>query len=185
MKKALVLLVACFAFVGAACGGGSDDSSSSGSSSGSSSDSSSDQAKGDSDSDFCDLARKFEKDFENAGNGTDSQDTAALFKDLRSAIDQLEQKAPKEIEADVKVVAKAFRESDDLLKKYDYDFTKVPQEEADKVSLDDPEVTKASDNVESYFETTCGIDSDGDGDTDGKIDNSGTSSTTETTAQGE
>ena len=185
MKKLLVLLVVgWFGLVGAACGDSGDGGS--GSDGGSSSSGSS--SSGDSDSDFCELARKFEKDFEDAGSGDSSKDQAALFKDLRSAIDQLDEKAPDEIDDDVKVVANAFRESDDLLKKYDYDFTKVPEEEAAKVSLNDPAVTEASNNVESYFEKTCGIDSDGDGDTDGKIDNSGSSgtstpdATTETTA---
>jgi hypothetical protein len=193
MKKVLLVLFACFALVTAACGGGGDDSGSD-----SSGDDGSDGAvaKGDPDSDFCELARKFTKDFEDSSNAQNANDQAAVFKDLRAAIEKLEDKAPDEIEADVKVVADAFRESDDLLKKYDYDFTKVPEEEASKISLQDPEVTKSSDRVESYFEKTCGIDSDGDGDTDGEVDSSdsgggsGTDDsapddTTETTAEGE
>jgi hypothetical protein len=189
MKKVLLVLFACFALVTAACGGGGDDSGSD-----SSGDDGSDGAvaKGDPDSDFCELARKFTKDFEDSSNAQNANDQAAVFKDLRAAIEKLEDKAPDEIEADVKVVADAFRESDDLLKKYDYDFTKVPQEEAAKISLDDPKITESSNRVESYFEKTCGIVVDGDGDTDGilattttaagDVSTNGTDDTTETTA---
>jgi hypothetical protein len=200
MKKVLVVLLACFALVGAACGG-SDDGDSASSSDAKSGSSSSDDtvAKGDPDSDFCDSARKFSKDFNDSSNA-DEEDQAKVFKDLRAAIEKLEDQAPDEIEDDVKVVADAFKESDDLLKKYDYDFTKVPEEEASKLSINDPKVTASSDRVESYFEKTCGIDSDGDGDTDGVMESSttvpddssgtddgsdGTDDTTETTAEGE
>jgi hypothetical protein len=196
MKKVLVALFAMLAFVSSACGG-SDDNSSDDNGSSSSSSNDGTVAKGDPDSDFCDSARKFSKDFNDTGDADTPEEQKAVFKDLRSAIDTLEDEAPDEIEDDVKVVADAFRESDDLLKKYDYDFTKVPEEEASKISINDPEVTASSDRVESYFEKTCGIDSDGDGDTDGKVDSSddststsvddgsGTDDTTETTAEGE
>jgi hypothetical protein len=192
MKKVLVVLFAMFAFVSAACGG-SDDNASSDDNGSSSNDGT--VAKGDPDSDFCDSARKFSKDFNDTGDADTPEEQMQVFKDLRSAIDTLDKEAPDEIEDDVKIVADAFRESDDLLKKYDYDFTKVPEEEAAKISINDPEVTAASDRVESYFEKTCGIDSDGDGDTDGVSDDdststsvedgTGTDETTETTAEGE
>jgi hypothetical protein len=193
MKKFLVLLIASFALVSAACGSGSDSKSDSKSSSTKSTGGSdATVAKGDPKSDFCDLARKFTKDFKDTTDASNTQDEAALFKDLRSAIDQLDKTAPSEIDADVKVVADSFRQSDDVLKKYDYDFTKVPQEEAAKISLDDPKITESSNRVESYFEKTCGIDVDGDGDTDGilattttaagDVSTSGTDDTTETTA---
>jgi hypothetical protein len=189
MKKFLVLVIASFALVSAACGSGSDSKSSSTKSTGGSD---ATVAKGDPKSDFCDLARKFTKDFKDTTDASNTQDEAALFKDLRSAIDRLDKTAPSEIDADVKVVADSFRQSDDVLKKYDYDFTKVPQEEAAKISLDDPKITESSNRVESYFEKTCGIDVDGDGDTDGilattttaagDVSTNGTDDTTETTA---
>jgi hypothetical protein len=175
MKKVLLVLFACFALITAACGGSDDGDG--GSDNGSESDT---PDKGDPDSDFCDLARKFSEDFEDTASAETPEDQKAVFEDLRSAIDQLEDEAPDEIEDDVKIVADAFRESDDLLKKYDYDFTKVPEEEAQAISLQSAEVTEASDRVESYFERTCGIDSDGDGDTDGEVDSSGDTTGTST-----
>src|SRR3954454_24278420 len=148
MKKVLVLLVASLAFVSAACSGGDDGDSKSSDSGGKDSGKSSTTeavAKGDPNSDFCDLARKFSKDFNDTSSADNAAEEASVFKDLRAAIDQLDKKAPDEIKDDVKVVAVAFRKSDDLLKKYDYDFTKVPPDEASKISLDDPQVTASSD----------------------------------------
>ena len=170
MPKAVVLLLATVAFVFAGCGGSGHGT----------------VAKGDASSEFCGLARKFTKDFKDTSNVDNPKDEAALFKDLRPAIDQLERKAPSAIKADLTVVATSFREADDLLQKYGYDFAKVPEEEASKVSLDDPGVTAASDRVQSYFEKSCRIDTDGDGDTDGIINTTSTTAgdTTPTTAAG-
>ena len=201
MKKSLVLLVlGLLALVAAACGDSGDGDDNGGSASDTSEESSSDEGGGgDSDSEFCELARKFSEEFEDSAAASNQEDQATQFKELRAAIEQLEDEAPDEIEDDVKTVADAFRESDDLLKKYDYDFSKVPEAEAENVSINSAEVTAASNRVESYFEKTCKIDSDGDGDTDGEIettdptagDDSGTSGeeqapddTTETTAEG-
>src|SRR3954453_3154773 len=126
MKKVLVLLVASLAFVSAACGGGGKGDSKSSDSGGKDSGKSSTTeavAKGDPNSDFCDLARKFSKDFNDTSSSADNAaEEVSLFKDLRASIAQLDKKAPDEIKDDLKVVAVAFRKSDGLLKKYDYDF---------------------------------------------------------------
>jgi hypothetical protein len=169
MKKLLVLLsLAALLFAG--CGGGDDD--------GGSVDTASDEAsgaddtdfEGDEDSDFCDLAKKYEEEFDDSGDSSDTEDFEADFKELSAAIDKLADEAPGEIEGDVETIADAFNQYNDLLKKYDYDFSKIPEEESKKISLDNPEVEQASNRVESYFEKVCKMDSDGDGDTDGVID---------------
>src|SRR5689334_12211528 len=107
MKKVLVLLIASLALVGAACGNKDDGDSSDKSSSADGKSATTDVtvAKGDPDSDFCGLARKFTKDFADTSNASNSEDQTKIFKDLRSAIDQLDKTAPDEIDADVKVVA--------------------------------------------------------------------------------
>jgi hypothetical protein len=177
MKKVLLVLFATLTLlVAGACG---DDSDSDNGSDAVASDeaktdtSSGSDAKGSGGGEFCELARKFDEEFDDAGTG-EGDDQAAVFKDLRNAIEQLEDKAPDDIEDDVTTVADAFRQSDDILKKYDYDFTKIPEAEASKISLQNPKVVEASNNVESYFEKKCGIDSDGDGDTDGVIESTTT-----------
>jgi hypothetical protein len=169
MKKLLVLL-ALAALLFAGCGDGDDG--------GGTVDTASDEAsggddtdfEGDEDSDFCELAKKYEEEFEDSGQAEDSEDFEADFKELSAAIDKLADEAPGEIESDVETIADAFNEYNDLLKKYDYDFSKIPQEESEKINLDNPEVEQASNRVESYFEKVCKMDSDGDGDTDGEID---------------
>jgi hypothetical protein len=178
MRKLLVLLSLAVLFL-AGCGGDDDSATS---------DDTSEAADGatttaDTDfsgkgsGDFCDLARKYTEDFEDTAEAETSDDLEKTYKDLASAIDKLTDEAPKEIKADAEVVNGKFKEINTLLAKYDYDFSKVPEAEANTMSLDDPEVQAASDRVESYFEKVCKIDSDDDGDTDGvtNSDDSGTS----------
>ncbi|HUP84917.1 MAG TPA: hypothetical protein VM143_04530 [Acidimicrobiales bacterium] len=192
MKKLLmILVVAMLVFSG--CGGGDDKG-------GDSVDSASDDT-GDSSSttadtdfsgkgggDFCDLAKQYQKDFEDTSNTSNSaDDTKKQFQELTAAIKKLVSEAPGEIKDDTKVVSEVFQRYDTLLQKYDYDFAKIPQEEAAKINFEDPKVSAASNRVESYFEKVCKIDSDGDGDTDGVIGDSSTTTapeeTTETTEE--
>jgi hypothetical protein len=141
--------------------------------------------------DFCDLARQYEKDFDDTGNADSADDVEKNYKDLAKAVDNLVKEAPSEIKGDTQKVNDAFKDLNAVLAKYDYDFEKIPQAEADKMQLDSPEVEAASNRVESYFEKVCKIDSDHDGDTDGVIEDNSTSTseqapddTTETTEEG-
>lgn len=124
---------------------------------------------GDDSGDFCDLAREYEKDFEDTGEATTADEMEKEYEELTSAIGKLSDQAPDEIKADVEVVSDAFTTFYETLKKYDFDFTKIPESEAEQLDLDSPEIESASNRVESYFEKVCEIDSDGDGDTDGEI----------------
>jgi hypothetical protein len=167
MRKFLLLLgVTTLAFTG--CGGddadggraagtseaGRDDTDFSGSGSG----------------DFCDLARDYAKEFEDTSETTDETDLADKYKDFADAVDELAREAPDEIEADVALVNRSFRQFVDLLEKYDYDVTKIPEAEAAEIDLDSPELQAANNRIQSYFEKVCKIDTDDDGDTDGVID---------------
>ena len=170
MKKLLVLLCLAALFL-AGCGddgGGSGDVDTA-------SESSDDKAgdtnfSGKGGDDFCDLAKKYEEDFEDTGEAGESTDIEKEFTELTAAIDKLADEAPGEIEDDTKKIAEAFGEYNDLLKKYDYDFSKIPESESEEISIENPDVEAASNRVESYFEKVCKMDSDGDGDTDGVID---------------
>ena len=171
MKKLLVLLCLAALFL-AGCGdggdgdGGSVDTAAEGSD-GKSGDTNFSGKGGD---DFCDLAKKYEEDFEDTGDTNTAEDIEKEFNELTTAIDKLADEAPGEIEDDTKKIAGAFNEYNDLLKKYDYDFSKIPEAESKEISIENPDVEAASNRVESYFEKVCKMDSDGDGDTDGVID---------------
>ena len=105
MRKLLILLcLTSLAFAG--CGGGDDESSDTGSGSGAAgtSESGSDAAddadtdfSGKGSGDFCDLARKYEEDFDDTGNTESAADVEKEYKELASAIDNLVDEAPSEI----------------------------------------------------------------------------------------
>ena len=178
MKK-LLLVLALAALLFAGCGdgddGGNDAGDGGGAAAGTSEEGSGDDAadtefSGKGGDDFCDLAKKYEEDFEDTGDPTSGGDIEKEFTELTEAIDKLADEAPGEIEEDTKKIAAAFKEYNDLLKKYNYDFTKIPESESQNIDIENPDVEAASNRVESYFEKVCGMDSDGDGDTDGVID---------------
>lgn len=161
MKK-LLLLLGLAALLLAACGGdGAGDEGRSGATG--------TEFSGKGGDDFCELAKKYEEDFEDTGDAASSEDIEKEFKELTTAIDKLADEAPSEIEDDTKKIAGAFGEYNDLLEKYDYDFAKIPESETKEISIENEDVEAASDRVESYFEKVCKMDSDGDGDTDGVI----------------
>lgn len=174
MRKLLVVLtVALLTFAG--CGGDDGGDAETGDAAGTS------QAdtdfSGSGSGDFCSLAKKYTEDFEDVGSDG-GEDIEAEFEELTAAIDDLAEEAPGEIKEDVGVVNEAFKRSTAIFEKYDYDFTKIPEEEAQSASLDSPEIEAASRRVESYFEKVCKLDTDDDGDTDGVIDDGSTSDST-------
>jgi hypothetical protein len=197
MRKLLIVLsLAIVTFAG--CGGGDDDGGSakdtdaaSESADGSTATTEADtDFSGKGSGDFCELAKKYEEDFNDTGGSSATADVKKEYQELGDAIDKLVSEAPAEIKADTQKVNGAFKKLNALLEKYDYDFTKIPESEADDVKLDDPEIEAASNRVEAYFEKVCGIDSDDDGDTDGVNDDTSTSGeeqapaeTTETTEE--
>ena len=120
--------------------------------------------------DFCDLARDYAKEFEETAEATDETELAESYKDFADAVDELANEAPDEIEADVELVNASFRQFVDLLEKYDYDLSKIPEAEAAEIDFDSEEIESANRRIESYFEKVCEIDTDDDGDTDGVIE---------------
>lgn len=117
--------------------------------------------------DFCQKARDFEENTKAPGDSSTPEGVKTQFERLNKAVDDLVDSAPGEIKADAQNVGNYFGKVDNLYKKYDYDASKIPKEESDKLDINDPEVEASSDRVTSYFEKVCKIDSDGDGDTDG------------------
>ena len=175
-KLLLVLCLALLTFAGCGDGDGDTDTETSGADSAAGTSEEGSEAGDDTDfsgsgsDDFCDLARKYDKDFEDTSDASTPEEIEKEYKELTAAIDSLSDEAPDEIKADVEVVNEAFTGFYEALEKYDFDFSKIPQEEAEELALDSSDVEASSNRVESYFEKVCGIDSDDDGDTDGVVD---------------
>ena len=167
MRKFL-LLVSLAALTFAGCGG--DDGGSTDTASESTSEAEGTDFSGKGSDDFCDKARDYAEKFEDAGDVENETELADDYKEFSKAIDDLADDAPGEIKADVQVVQAAFADLNELLEKYDYDFSKITEEEAADIDLESPEIESANNRIESYFEKVCKIDTDDDGDTDGKIE---------------
>jgi hypothetical protein len=175
MRKFLLLLVVTIlAFTG--CGGDDADSTDTG---GDAASGTSEEGSGGGDDtdfsgsgsgDFCDLARDYAEEFEETAEATDETELAESYKEFAGAVDELAKEAPGEIEADVELVNRSFQQFVDLLEKYDYDLSKIPEDEAAEIDFDSEEIEDANRRIESYFEKVCEIDTDEDGDTDGVID---------------
>lgn len=116
---------------------------------------------------FCQKARDFEKNTKDTGDATTPEGLREEFGQLSAAIDDLVEAAPGEIKADTKAVGDYFGRVKDLYDRYDYDQTKIPEEEAATLDSGTEKTKAASERVQSYFEKVCNIDTDGDGDTDG------------------
>ncbi|MBW3650547.1 MAG: hypothetical protein KY458_08275 [Actinobacteria bacterium] len=151
----LLLLVGALALAG--CGDGNDDTAAS----------TDTNFSGKGGAEFCQRARDFEENTKSTGDSSTPDGLKEEFEQLSRAMDDLVDEAPKEIRADAEKVGGYFQRVKDLYEKYDYDASKIPPRESDKLNAEDPKVKPASERLESYFEKVCKIDSDGDGDTDG------------------
>ncbi len=158
MQRRVGLVLFVGALVVGGCGGG-DDTTAAGSTD--------TNFSGKDSGDFCQKARDFEENTQSTGDSSTPDGARAQFNRLTKAVDDLVDSAPGEIKADAESVGNYFGKVNDLYKKYDYDASKIPEEESNKLDTNDAEVKASSDRVESYFEKVCKIDSDGDGDTDG------------------
>ncbi len=123
-----------------------------------------DGGKGGSSGDFCTLARAFES----AQAGTDdifngdasSADVKKAFETVDKQINAMVNAAPAEIKKDTQTVQAGLRTFIDVMKSADYDLTKLFSDPtvADKLAvLDSDEFQKASENIDTYLNDTCGI----------------------------
>ena len=182
--RRLALLVAVFALgLVIACGGGDDDggdggdggngdgnneptaTAAAGDSGGGNDDNDGDDDRdndsngGGGNDDFCspqDVDAVFEDlDF----SGLDPEALEEQFNRLDEALDHLEDRAPNEIEDDVKTVAEGMRGLIELLEENDYNFFALATAAEDDprfLALDDPKFQEASDRIAEY----CGFDND-------------------------
>jgi hypothetical protein len=111
---------------------------------------------------FCGQAQDFEGVF--GGESFTNTDPASLKDDYakaQDALDELADKAPDEIKADVQTLSNALSTLIEVFESVDYDFTKLAQDPAAAAKLqefDSQELTDASARVEAYLTQVCGID---------------------------
>ena len=113
---------------------------------------------------ICSDAVKFSKDFAGIGTsltGASNPDQAKqLFTQLNDALDKLVADAPKEIKADVQTVADAFKKLNDVMAKFNYDFTKIATDPSAAQELSQfatGGVEQAGQRVTAYFAQVCGV----------------------------
>jgi hypothetical protein len=103
---------------------------------------------------FCALLQRFDQ--ENPGGDLASD---ADYDELLGAMNQLQDAAPKEIDADVDTVAENLKAYADLYKKYGYDADKADADPKSEAILGDQDFAAASDRLDAYTSTVCGLGS--------------------------
>ena len=98
------------------------------------------------------------------GDPTKAPDLKATFTKIEDVLNNIKDKAPDEIKADVTTMFAGYQKLIDLYKKYDYDTAKMvdaaskdPDIAAQFASIDSAEIAAASARVSAYFSNVCGI----------------------------
>ena len=121
--------------------------------------------------DFCNYLKDAKNEVEdlNLGENSSPSDLKKSFQTGRDAIAGAVSRAPSEIKADVQTLSDYFGKLDDILSKYDYDYTKLAAE-----AQKDPQVLQqftaiesssdieaATTRLDAYTSQVCGIDTTG------------------------
>ena len=108
---------------------------------------------------FCKLAQTA-KDDNDALDAVVTSDTTKLKLDLGAAIDSLSAavaKAPKDIVVTAKLLLSKEEDLETLLKKYNYDVTKMSASDEGKKLVDDTSAKTAGQDFDTYLSDKCGI----------------------------
>ena len=111
----------------------------------------------------CNYAKDLEAtDF--GGASTSATDLKASFTKIAEVLNNIKDKAPDEIKADVDTMFTGYQKLIDLYKKYDYDTAKMvaaaandPDLAAQFASISSAEITAATARVSAYFSNVCGL----------------------------
>jgi hypothetical protein len=100
-------------------------------------------------------------DFSGTTSGTDLK---ASFTKIEDVFNNIKDKAPAEIKADINTMFSAYQKLIDLYKKYDYDTAKLtaaaakdPTIAAQFAGISSADITAASARVSAYFANVCGL----------------------------
>jgi len=119
-------------------------------------------------SDYCTLIAEFQEksDAVDASLSTMTPDPAQVeeaMSTVKPMIAQLQSAAPTEIKADVEVMAAATLRMIEIFEDYEYDFVALetaPELAEIETLTNDAEIAAASERLNEYEETTCGIASE-------------------------
>ncbi|MEP6659987.1 MAG: hypothetical protein ABJD24_08730 [Acidimicrobiales bacterium] len=111
----------------------------------------------------CNYAKDLEAtDF--GGDSTSATDLKASFTKIEEVLNNIKDKAPDEIKADVDTMFTGYQKLIDLYKKYDYDTAKMvaaaandPDLAAQFAGISSAEMTAATARVSAYFSNVCGL----------------------------
>jgi hypothetical protein len=144
MKRPLALLaIAALPWALVACGGDDDGGDAGGA-----------------DSDFCTLAKAADSSSDDASTALDTADPAKIEEALNAALADAERAAeiaPDDIKAAVEKVVDGQRQLIEGLERNDWDILAAIGDEDFAALIEDPSFQEASNELEAYLETTCGI----------------------------
>ncbi len=111
----------------------------------------------------------YAKDLESSnafGSATSGTDLKASLTKVDAVLNNLKDKAPAEIKADISKMFAGYQKIIELYKKYNYDTTKMveaaskdPNLAAEFASISSPDLTAATQRVTAYFSQVCGLSS--------------------------
>ena len=104
------------------------------------------------------LAEALAGAFAGLDDASSMEETGQMFGPLAEAMEALKGDIPSELDADLDVMAAAYRTIDEVLAEYDYDMMQAftdPAAMETLQALDSPEFTASSERLTAYFDEQC------------------------------
>lgn len=109
---------------------------------------------------FCDLAKDVETQMnavDKVGEADGPEALKAVFTDAEVALTKAAKSAPSAIKADMNAIADGIKKFNSVGKKNDYDIMKMAEDPDLAAMMQDESLNTASENIQKYLETECGL----------------------------
>jgi len=109
---------------------------------------------------FCDLAKDVETQMnavDKVGETDGPEALKTVFVDAENALKQAAKKAPSEIKSDLNALVDGIGTFNSIGKKHDYDIMKMASDPELAKMMENDKLDTASENVQKYLETECGL----------------------------
>jgi hypothetical protein len=108
---------------------------------------------------WCEKARTTDKAMNalDPGKASGPDGVKTMFLDAQSALSDLAKGAPSAIKADLSKMTSTIDSMVSIMKKYDYDLTKVAADADFTKLMGDATIQTSSDNISKYLKDNCGI----------------------------